>query len=176
MKGKVRILVITYNCKCGVQKVLEKSLGPYFDIFHETYPIKLCGEEIKFCKNYFPTDLYQCQRPSSGIIDGKLFITYRMSSPSFSSKTWAKNTMGAYINLDYFARIHAENLFKTYNFCSYSLDFTIFPIDYDKHEKCDSGYTGWCVLPDGKIFLVNYIKNNAPKPYISWSKFDLKDF
>ena len=38
-----RTIVITYNCRCGVKRVLEKPLGLYFDIFHETYPSRLCG-------------------------------------------------------------------------------------------------------------------------------------
>ena len=42
----------------------------------------------------------------------------------------------------------------------------IFPIDYDRNAKADLGYTGWVQFPDGEIYIVNYIVDDAPKAQI----------
>jgi len=43
----------------------------------------------------------------------------------------------------------------------------VLPLDHDRSDHADSGYTGWVVLPDGvTIFVVNYIVDDAPKAQI----------
>ncbi len=45
-----------------------------------------------------------------------------------------------------------------------------------KFKKPDGGYTGWVQLPDGRIFVVNYITDDAPKPYIRGYILNEEDF
>jgi sialidase-1 len=42
----------------------------------------------------------------------------------------------------------------------------ILPIDYDRSPRPDTGYSGWCVLPDQDAYIVNYIVDDAPKAQI----------
>ena len=37
----------------------------------------------------------------------------------------------------------------------------IIPVDYDRSRFADTGYSGWVELPDGNIFIVNYIVDDA---------------
>ena len=55
-------------------------------------------------------------------------------------------------------------------------DAIVMPLDFDRSQKCDSGYTGWVQLPDDSVFVVNYITDAAPKPYVVWYRFSEKDF
>jgi len=38
---------------------------------------------------------------------------------------------------------------------------SILPLDHDRSPHADSGYTGWAALPDGEIFIVNYVVDDA---------------
>ena len=37
----------------------------------------------------------------------------------------------------------------------------IIPLDYDSSPKADLGYSGWIQFPDGEIYIVNYIVDDA---------------
>lgn len=39
-------------------------------------------------------------------------------------------------------------------------------IDHDQSCYADQGYSAWVQLPDGTVLMVNYIVDDAPKPYI----------
>ena len=39
-------------------------------------------------------------------------------------------------------------------------------IDVEHHQPGDGGYGGWVELPDGNVYAVNYITDDAPKPQI----------
>ena len=39
-------------------------------------------------------------------------------------------------------------------------------IDHDRSDHVDQGYSAWVQLPDSTILMVNYITDDAPKPYI----------
>ncbi len=43
---------------------------------------------------------------------------------------------------------------------------TILPIDHDRSPNRDNSYTGWVNLPDARIFIVNYIVDDAPRAQI----------
>jgi sialidase-1 len=45
------------------------------------------------------------------------------------------------------------------------------PLDYDRNEKPDTGYTGWVQFEDGEIYVVNYIKDDASKAQIRGYSF-----
>ena len=35
------------------------------------------------------------------------------------------------------------------------------PLDFDRSPKSDTGYSGWVQFPDGEIYIVNYIVDDA---------------
>lgn len=37
----------------------------------------------------------------------------------------------------------------------------IMPIDYDRSPLSDLGYSGWVQFPDGELYIVNYIVDDA---------------
>lgn len=107
------------------------------------------------------TRLFGCHRPVSGFLkSGRLLTTYREASHTFSKRYWAKNTFAHLCDFDSFDLSQG----------------IILPLDHDNSDKPDSGYTGWVQLPDERIFAVNYITDDAPKPYIRYYIFSERDF
>jgi sialidase-1 len=114
--------------------------------------------------------LFGCHRPTAGVLDsGNLLVTYRRCM-SMESYYWARSTMACWIQ-DMAPTIGGMGLQK------------LRELDFDRHMKCDSGYTGWCQLPKnseredgGEIIVVNYIKDDAPTPHIRWYRFKEAEF
>ena len=52
----------------------------------------------------------------------------------------------------------------------------ILPLDHDRSEYSDSGYSGWVVLPDGSIYVVTYIVDDAPTAQVRAYKFTEDEF
>jgi len=111
------------------------------------------------------TLLFGCHRPSWGQLKSGNFLVTCRTSFSFAKSCWAKNTVACLIPSR--SVLHPATPMQ---------DAEILPLDYDRSVKCDSGYTGWVQLPDGSIFIVNYITDEAPKPYISWYRITERDF
>lgn len=108
-----------------------------------------------------PTRLFACHRPVTGFLkSGRLLTTYREASHVFAKRYWAKNTFAHLCDFDSF------ELSKG----------IILPLDHDHAENSDSGYTGWVQLPDDRILAVNYITDDATKPYIRSYIFSETDF
>lgn len=103
------------------------------------------------------TRLFGCHRPTAGVLrSGNILVTYREQSSIMSPRCWARNTFAAIIpTSDWFSDHDALNN-----------EAIILPLDHDRSKKPDGGYTGWTELNDGRIFVVNYITDDAPKPYI----------
>ncbi|KKM97972.1 hypothetical protein LCGC14_1162720 [marine sediment metagenome] len=101
-----------------------------------------------------PTRLFGCHRPVVGVLEsGNLLVTYREQSSVLAPSCWARNTFAALIRKD-----------SILSSCNKSV---ILPLDHDASRiKSDSGYTGWVQLPTGRIVVVNYITDEAPRPYI----------
>lgn len=51
--------------------------------------------------------------------------------------------------------------------------FRIAPLDYDRSPAGDTGYTGFVTFPDGEIYMVNYILDDAPKAQIRGYSFKI---
>ena len=51
----------------------------------------------------------------------------------------------------------------------------IFPIDYDRNPSPDLGYSGSVQFPDGEIYVVTYIKDDAEKAHIRGYSFYTSD-
>ena len=52
----------------------------------------------------------------------------------------------------------------------------IMPVDYDRSPNSDLGYSGWVQFPDGEIYIVNYIVDDAPVAQIRGYSLDPGDF
>jgi sialidase-1 len=93
-----------------------------------------------------------CHRPVAGILhDGKIMITYRFLQGGKSSIGFGM-----------------QNFFAAVTDCDSALAVTrneawarIMPIDYDRSPKSDLGYSGWVQFPDGEIYVVEYIVDDA---------------
>lgn len=108
------------------------------------------------------TRLFGCHRPTAGVLSsGRVLVTYREQTSVFDKWTWARNTFSCLSEPDS------------------KMDFKksiILPLDHDRNKKPDGGYTGWVQLPDDAIYVVNYITDDAPKPYIKWYMLKESDF
>ena len=111
------------------------------------------------------TKFFGCHRPVLGKLkSGEYFATYREQSFSMHAAYWAKNTFACLIK--------ERSLWKK-PYCSHSI---ILPLDHDSNRKSDGGYTGWVQLPNDNIYVVNYITDDAPKPYIKWYLLNEEEF
>ena len=54
--------------------------------------------------------------------------------------------------------------------------FETYLVDTDntQTEEPDQGYSAWVQLPDGEVLMVNYITDDAPKPYIRGYRFRME--
>ena len=52
----------------------------------------------------------------------------------------------------------------------------ILPIDFDRSQASDTGYSGWVQFDDGEIYIVNYIVDDAPKGQIRGYSLRMDDF
>ena len=96
------------------------------------------------------------------LADGNVAITYRLFQGGANS---AQNTFLALTDV-------ASALEPDYKQCRSRL----LPIDHDEGEFPDTGYTGWVQLPDGNLFIANYIVNHADKAWICGYLFDLNGY
>ena len=92
------------------------------------------------------------------LLDGRVLITYRYIP------TESHNFFGAILK--------TEELTFTER-CKQSA--RIFPIDYDRNPSPDLGYSGSVQFPDGEIYVVNYIKDDADRAYIRGYSFYTSD-
>ncbi len=102
-----------------------------------------------------------CHRPVSGFLqDGRIMITHRFMQ---GGKGW----LGSW----------TQNLFAATSDAASALARTrgeawarILPIDFDRSPKSDTGYSGWVQFPDGEIYIVNYIVDDA------WDKGQIRGY
>ena len=99
-----------------------------------------------------PFPIPGCHRPAAGFLkDGRILITYRFHQGGLCGKgNGAQNFFGALTD-------RASLLADTRQGAA----VRIFPIDYDRSPKADTGYSGWVQLPDNSIYAVNYIVDDA---------------
>lgn len=103
-----------------------------------------------------------CHRPVAGWLqDGRILITYRFLQGGASG---AQNVFGALTDTKSLLATRREEAFTR-----------IFPIDHDRSPHPDLGYTGWVQFPDGEIYLVNYIMDDAPKAQIRGYSFRIEE-
>jgi len=101
----------------------------------------------------FEMPLPGAHRPVAGMLNsGKVLITYRFSQGGKGwLGNWTQNTFAAVTDVEScVARTRDEAATR------------ILPLDYDRSSNADTGYTGWAQFPDGEIYVVNYIVDDAP--------------
>ncbi len=98
-----------------------------------------------------------CHRPTAKLLsDGNMLVTYRFTQ---GGKGW----LGAWTQNTFGAILYRDGLTSTIRKGQAT---RIFPIDFDRSSLSDGGYTGWVQYPDGEIYIVNYIVDDAPKAQI----------
>jgi hypothetical protein len=108
-----------------------------------------------------------CHRPVGGMLRGGLaLVTYRFHHGGRG--VWGggtQNVMAALTNVP--SLLANERQQATTR---------ILPLDYDRAAEPDLGYTGWVQLPDGAIYVVNYIMDDAPKGQIRGYRLDMAEW
>ena len=115
---------------------------------------------------HFP--LPGCHRPVAGRLqNGGVFITYRfMQGGKGWLGTWTQNFFAALTDEASVLSIRRSDAWTR-----------IIPVDYDRSVKSDTGYSGWVQMPDGSIFIVNYIADDAyDRAQIRGYRLNLEDF
>lgn len=99
------------------------------------YPMAICG----------------CHRPvATPLQSGRILITFRYV-PGFGPwGNWMHNFMGCFTD--------EESCLETER---RKQKVRIFPIDYDRSERADLGYSGVVQFPDGEIYMVTYIMDDS---------------
>ena len=111
----------------------------------------------------YQTLIQGCHRPVAGILSsGKILITYRNR---LGGKSPTK---------DFFAYIETIESSKARTIPEQA--GMILQIDHDRSSRSDTGYSGWVQLPNGKIFCVNYIVDDAEYAQIRGYWFSEDDF
>jgi hypothetical protein len=98
-----------------------------------------------------------CHRPTAGWLNnGQALITCRlMQGGKGWVGWWTQNTLAVLTDKESLLAATREDAHTR-----------ILPLDYDRSPESDTGYTGWVQFPDGEIYVVNYIVDDAPKAQI----------
>ncbi|MCM8785012.1 MAG: glycoside hydrolase [Candidatus Omnitrophica bacterium] len=105
----------------------------------------------------YPFPIPGCHRPVSGILkSGYILITHRFCQGGKGWLGWWTQNFFASLTDIESALAKERNQAHT----------RIKPIDYDRSKFSDTGYSGWVQFPDGEIYIVNYIVDDAPNGHI----------
>ena len=95
-----------------------------------------------------------CHRPTPGkLADGRCFVTYRFAQGGINEPGFGKrfqNFMAALIDRESLLACDRAHAWAR-----------LIPLDYDRSVNADLGYSGWVQFPDGEIFVVSYIVDDA---------------
>ena len=107
-----------------------------------------------------------CHRPVAGMLSsGRIMITHRfMQGGKGWVGWWTQNLFAALTDV--------ESCLATDRHDAHT---RIMPIDFDRSPESDTGYGGWVQFPDGEIYVVNYILDDAPKAHIRGYAFRESD-
>ena len=108
-----------------------------------------------------------CHRPTAGWLqNGQALITCRlMQGGKGWVGWWTQNTLAVLTDKESLLAPTREDAHTR-----------ILPLDFDRSPESDTGYTGWVQFPDGEIYVVNYIMDDAPKAQIRGYSLRLEDF
>lgn len=112
----------------------------------------------------YETDMAGCHRPVAGFLpDGSVLVIYRHTSRS--RPNWAKNFLA-----------YRESQASAREPDPAKQDGVVLALDHDRYSPPDGGYSGWVVLPDGRVFVVNYIRDHSAWAHIRGYLLDPGDF
>lgn len=125
-------------------------------------------DEGETWQGVYPTVLAGCHRPTAGLLQsGRLLMTYRWHQGG--GGPWGQvyqNTMACLMEADHLTEPDRKSQWGN-----------LLPLDHDRAApRADTGYTGWAQFDDGEIFVVNYITDAFPRPYICGYRLTEKDF
>jgi sialidase-1 len=108
-----------------------------------------------------------CHRPVAGMLSsGKVLITHRfMQGGKGWVGWWTQNLFAALTDVE---SCLAANRAGAHT--------RILPLDFDRSPESDTGYSGWVQFPDGEIYVVNYILDDAPLGQIRGYALSEDDF
>ena len=113
----------------------------------------------------YRTPITAGHRPTVGYLnDGRVMVTYRY----VTCYTPVEGSVSIGLHNTFLTVLKAEELTRTERAGTY---YKTMPLDYDRNEKPDTGYTGWVQFDDGEIYVVNYIKDDADKAQIRGYSF-----
>ena len=113
----------------------------------------------------YRTPITAGHRPTVGYLnDGRVMVTYRF----VTCYTPVEGSVSIGLHNTFLTILKAEELTRTERQGTY---YKTMPLDYDRNEKPDTGYTGWVQFEDGEIYVVNYIKDDASKAQIRGYSF-----
>jgi sialidase-1 len=98
-----------------------------------------------------------CHRPVAGMLQsGRVLITHRFLQGGKGGFGWGtQNFFAALTDVEScLARARQDAHAR------------IMPLGFDRSPESDTGYSGWVQFPDGEIYVVNYILDDAPKAQI----------
>ncbi|MDF2723856.1 MAG: exo-alpha-sialidase, partial [Paenibacillus sp.] len=102
-----------------------------------------------------------CHRPTPGVLrSGSVLVTHRMAQGGKGGWGSWQNFFGALLDETSCAAMSRQEA-RT----------RLFPIDFDRNPKADTGYSGWAQFDDGEIYVVNYIVDDAPNGHIRGYSF-----
>lgn len=114
------------------QKSISRDNG---ETWEGVYPLALCG----------------CHRPvATRLHSGRILITYRFAHGAGPWGCWTQNFMAALTDEESCREPERKKQ-----------RMRIIPIDYDRNEKADIGYSGVAQFDDGEIYIVNYIMDDS---------------
>jgi hypothetical protein len=108
-----------------------------------------------------------CHRPVAGMLsNGMVLVTHRFMQ---GGKGWI-----GWWTQNFFAGLtDAESCLADSRAEAHT---RILPLDFDRHPESDTGYSGWVQFPDGDLYIVNYILDDAPKGQIRGYSVSMEDF
>ena len=111
----------------------------------------------------FDTPMNGCHRPVSGLTrSGNVMVLHRHQP---GRGPFAKNLFA-----------YRESVESALSLLHEEQTGVILPLDHDSNEQSDSSYCGWVELEDGRFFVVNYIKDDAPMAQIRGMYFTEDEF
>jgi len=107
-----------------------------------------------------------CHRPTAGMLQsGLAMVTHRFMQ---GGKSW----LGWWTQNFFAALTDVESCLAPERSQAHT---RIMPLDFDRSPESDTGYSGWVQFPDGEIYVVNYIVDDAPKAHIRGYAFRESD-
>lgn len=108
-----------------------------------------------------------CHRPVAGMLQsGKVMITHRYCQGGQGWLGWWTQNLFAALTDVGSCLARERNQAHT----------RILPLDFDRSPQSDCGYSGWVQFPDGEIYVVSYIVDDAPKGHIRGYALRESDF